>query len=111
MLPARGYPRYATHAIAEGLALAGRLGAVAERHGPRSPITLVMNENESAVNNAAIRQLAERWRANGATNVAVHRLRGVGPSHDIIEPEHNRAVVMRSYPALLALLDADRDEP
>jgi carboxylesterase len=45
-LPARGYPRYATHAIAEGLALAGRLARLAQQAPPRSPITLVTNLGE-----------------------------------------------------------------
>jgi len=105
MLPARGYPRYATHAIAEGLALATRLDALAQRSPPRAPITLVTNRDESAVNNAAIRHLAAAWRSSGATNVRLHRLRGIGPSHDIIEPEGNLRTIMRSYPGLLALLD------
>jgi len=105
MLPARGYPRYATHAIAEGLALAGRLHTLAQHGSPRAPITLVTNQDESAVNNAAIRRLAAAWHAGGATGVRVHRLHGIGPSHDIIEPEHNFPTVVRSYPDLLALLD------
>jgi len=105
MLPARGYPRYPTHAVAEGLGLAARLASAAAQAAPRAPITLVINRGESAVNNAAIRRLAAAWRASGAANVRVHTLLGIGPSHDIIEAEHNAAVVGRSYGALLALLD------
>jgi carboxylesterase len=104
MLPARGYPRYATHAIAEGLVLAERLGTRARQTPPRSPITLVINVNESAVNNAAIRQLAAAWHAAGTAHMRLHRLTGVGPSHDIIEPENNRTSIAHSYPDLLKLL-------
>ena len=106
MLPARGYPRYATHAIATSLTLAGELAALAVEAASRSPITLVANDAESAVNNGAIRRLAAAWRAHGSTDVTLHRLSGVGPSHDIIEFEARRATIERSYPALLALLDA-----
>jgi len=108
MLPTRGYPRYATHAVAEGLLLAGQLAALAHKTPPRSPITLIANVDETAVNNSAIRQLAATWRAAGATNVRMQRLAGAGPSHDIIEPENNRAIILRSYPTLLALLDGRR---
>ena len=109
MLPARGYPRYPTHAVAEGLGLAARLAEAAAHAAPRAPITLVINRGESAVNNAAIRRLAAAWRATGAANVRVHTLHGIGPSHDIIEVEHNPAVVARSYGALLALLDGEEE--
>jgi len=60
------------------------------------------------VNNAAIRTLAATWRVHGDAAVSIHRLHGIGPSHDIIEPEHNLATVQRSYPDLLALLDRTR---
>jgi len=111
MLPARGYPRYATHAIAEGLMLAARLQALARKAPPRSPITLVANVDESAVNNAAIRHLAAAWGRSGATNVRLHRLSGVGPSHDVIEHENNDPTVKRSYPTLLMLLDGSPTMP
>jgi carboxylesterase len=104
--PLRGYPRYGTHAVGEGLLLAARLQAEALRAAPKSPVLLVDNAAESAVNNRAIRRLARTWRAHDAPRVETHTLRGLGPSHDIIEPEGNRATIERSYPGLLALLDA-----
>ena len=66
-MPAHGYPRYATHAIAHALShradLAGRSGFAghAAQH-----VVLVVNARESAVNNRAVRRLYARWQAHRA---------------------------------------------
>jgi carboxylesterase len=104
-LPTHGYPRYSTHAIAQALGLAGQLAARARAVAPMSSITLVTNRGETAVSNAAIAQLARSWGRHGTVEAHLRRVTGIGYSHDIIEPERDRAIIDRSYPQILALLD------
>ncbi len=106
-LPAHGYTRYTTRALAAGLGLAEALRADARAGPPRARhVEIVRNAHETAVNNRAIDDLIERWRAVGGERVRVHRLVGLGYSHDVIEPERRHAPALRFLPHLHALLDA-----
>ena len=105
--PPHGYPRYATHSLAAGLALSAALEADARAAPPAAPrIEIVRNAGETTVNNAALDALVARWRAAGAADVRVLRLDGLPFSHDVIEPELRRAPAARFLPLLHALLDA-----
>jgi hypothetical protein len=104
-MPAHGYPRYSTHAIAHAYVVARDLLHDASETAPLTQdIVLVNNSHESAVNNRAIRKLQASWRAHG---VDVHRivLHGLPPSHDIIEPLRAPALADRVYPQLLEVID------
>lgn len=103
LLPRHGYPRFATRAIGESLAMASDLLLAARGDAPRSAVTLVVNRGELGVNNSAVVRLAKAWRARGA-RVEVRRLTGLGLSHDIIEPLRVDSKVDRSYPQLLPIL-------
>ncbi len=105
--PQHGYHRYATRSLAAGLALADALRDDA-RTGPpgAAHVEIVRNAGETSVNNRAIDDLLARWRAAGGASVRVHRLVGLGPSHDVVEPERKRAPAARFLPRLHALLDA-----
>jgi pimeloyl-ACP methyl ester carboxylesterase len=113
LLPAHGYARYTTRSLAAGLTLADAVRADAREGPPRAAhVEIVRNAAESSVSNPAIDDLVSRWRAAGGAGVRVHRLVGLGPSHDLIEPERKRAAALRFLPHLHALLDApppDRD--
>lgn len=105
--PAHGYPRYATRSLAAGLALAEALRFDALAGPPRAAhVDLVRNAGETGVSNSAIDELVTRWHAAGARNVRVHRVVGLGPSHDVIEPERAHSPAARFLPHLHALLDA-----
>lgn len=106
LMPAHGYPRFATHAVAETLALAGDLLTVARTQAPRSPIILASNQGECCVNNRAIRCLTSVWRHHEGALVEHRSLRGLGFSHDIIEPLRIGSNTNRSYPFLRELLQA-----
>lgn len=83
--PAHGYPRYPLVALRAGLAIADRVREDA-RHAPRvRAIDIAINAGETSVNNRTAQRLAAAWRKAGAS-IAVHRLSGLGWSHDIIEP-------------------------
>ena len=103
LMPAHGYPRYPLAAIYAGLAIAE--GAhVSARSAPNAAnIDIVINDGESSVNNRTAQRLAAAWRDNGGS-VAVHRLRGLGWSHDIIEPA--RPPAQRAFETLLAIIES-----
>ncbi len=102
--PEHGYPRFSTHAVAHAATLAADLFADAVRRSPRtSDARIVVNASETTVNNAAARRLAALWNRDG-TAPAVHRLRGLPASHDIIEPLRSPDLTSRVYPELIALV-------
>lgn len=103
-MPAHGYPRCASHALAQSLQIANDLLDAAKIGAPKSKITLEINAGETGVNNAAILKLAAIWRRHGAT-VELRRIEGLGRSHDIIEPLRPDARIAKSYPPIYALLD------
>ena len=99
-----GYPRFATHAVAQAANLGHDLLADA-RHRPAATadLRIVLNDRETTISNAAARRLAARWTRNGST-VALHRIAGLPLSHDIIEPLRSPELARRVYPQLLALV-------
>jgi alpha-beta hydrolase superfamily lysophospholipase len=105
-MPAHGYPRYPTRAVAQayrvalGLFDAARLGAPKARE-----IALVLNASETTVSNRSARRLAQLWNARTQGVVETHRLGGLPPSHDIIEPLRSPELVALVYPQLLDLVD------
>jgi hypothetical protein len=105
--PPHGYPRYTTRSLDAGLALADVLRDEAAAAPPcAAHVEILRNAGECSVNNATIDDLVARWRIAGATRVRLHRVEGLGRSHDIIEPERRAAPATRFLPRLHALLDA-----
>lgn len=105
-MPAHGYPRYASHALAQALALSQEVYEAAGKHAPRArSILVVTNAHEAAVNNGAVRKLVARWRARKPEAVETYEFAGLPISHDIIEPLHRPDIVEKVYPVLLELLD------
>ncbi len=100
--PAHGYPRYPLRALATGISIADAARSSAHHPPHARGIDLVINETESSVNNRTALRLASDWRASGAS-VAVHRLRGLGRSHDIIEPD--RAPALLAQHVLVGIID------
>jgi alpha-beta hydrolase superfamily lysophospholipase len=105
-LPVHGYPRFATHAVAHAVRLAGELFEAARRSAPAArDLQFVLNTRETTVSNRAALRLARLWAAHGTSRVGIHRLHGLPASHDIIEPLRSPRLTRRVYPALLALLE------
>jgi hypothetical protein len=102
--PKHGYPRYPLSALQAGLAIADR--ARDDAHGPPRvrAIDIVLNDAETSVNNRTAQRLADDWRKAGAS-IAVHRLSGLGWSHDIIEPV--RPPAQRAFATLIGILASD----
>jgi pimeloyl-ACP methyl ester carboxylesterase len=102
--PLHGYPRYPLVALRTGLAIADRARGDARRMPAVRAIDIVINAGETSVNNRTAQRLADDWRKAGAS-IAVHRLSGLGWSHDIIEPE--RAPAQLALATLLDIIDSD----
>jgi pimeloyl-ACP methyl ester carboxylesterase len=90
LLPEHGYPRYPLGALLAGLEIADHLRASADQAPPAAAIDIVLNDRETGVNNRTALRLVRAWRSAGAS-VAMHRVRGLGWSHDIIEPSRQPA--------------------
>lgn len=101
LMPVHGYPRYPLSALVAGMAI----GDAARGHAPHAgSVDLVLNDHETSVSNRTALRLASDWRAAG-TSVAVHRLRGLDWSHDIIEPA--RLPAQQALATLVEIIDAD----
>jgi carboxylesterase len=106
LLPNHGYPRYPTHAIARAYRMAHELLDDAQAARPAtSSIALVINDSEFSVSNRSIERLARIWSRYDGVDVTTHHLRGLPPSHDIIEPLREPKIVERIYPELVDLVD------
>jgi alpha-beta hydrolase superfamily lysophospholipase len=104
-MPDHGYPRYPTRILAEALGIATALTRAARTAPPATPrITIVTNARETGVNNAAARALAASWHAHDSTAVRVHRMTGLPPSHDVIEPLRAGTLARRALRTLLPIL-------
>jgi alpha-beta hydrolase superfamily lysophospholipase len=101
--PEHGYPRYPLQALIAGVSIADGVRGGAHRAPRARAIDIVLNTGESSVNNRTAQRLAADWRRAGAA-VTVHHLRGLGWSHDIIEPD--RPASRRALEPLLAIIDA-----
>jgi len=105
-LPEHGYPRYATHALAQAMLLSHELFEAAAAGPPKTQhIMLVTNAREAAVNNRAARKLANLWRARRPEALETYEFADLPISHDIIEPLHHPEIVEKVYPVLIELLD------
>jgi pimeloyl-ACP methyl ester carboxylesterase len=105
-IAACGYPRYATHAIAQSYRMARALldEALTECPGAQH-VTIVTNAAEVAVNNHAIRRLYRRWQRHRPETVELSVLTGLPLSHDIVTPERPWRLADRVHPTLLSAID------
>ena len=105
-MPAHGYPRFPTHAVAEAMTLGQELLAEAMREAPATrDVQVVLNASEAAINNPAAEKLAALWSAHEGGRIVLHRLNGLPPSHDIIEPLRAPHIARSVYAALLDLVE------
>lgn len=106
-MPEHGYPRYATHALAEALALANEVFERADRALSAKRLILVTNAREAAVNNRAIENLEARLRRVAESALDHVRLKNLPISHDIIEPLRHPEVADRVFPDIMKLIEGD----
>lgn len=107
-MPVHGYPRYATHAIAQSYLLAREVMADAGQGVAAKRLILVTNAREAAVNNRAVRRLETRLRLPSPDRLDHIVLKDVPFSHDIIEPLRHPQIADRVFPTILSLIEGDR---
>jgi carboxylesterase len=107
--PQHAYRAFATHGVTAMLrqGQAVLAGARCAKPAARSAL-VVLNDHDTAVNNALTRKLIRRWRARGAKGLATytfgieHRL-----IHDVVDPQQPEQQTALVYPILLDLLTGD----
>lgn len=105
-MPAHGYPRYSTHALAQAYRIARAVLDDAALRAPAAQrVVLVVNPRESGVNNRAIRKLYVRWQTQRPGSAELRALSGLPLSHDIIEPLRRGGLAARVYPQVLSAID------
>jgi pimeloyl-ACP methyl ester carboxylesterase len=103
-LPMHGYPRYATHAVANSLLIAREVIEGASHGISARELIFVTNAREAAINNRAVRKLERLMREPDPERLRHVVLNGIPLSHDIIEPLRHPAVAGYVYPKLLGIL-------
>ena len=104
-LPAHGYPRYATHALAQSYLLALDVMSHANEGIAADELIFVTNAREAAVNNRAVRRLEERLRSHNPERLKHAVLTDIPFSHDIIEPLRHPKIAEQVFPTILSLIE------
>jgi len=105
-LPAYAYPRYASHALAEILALGSAVKVSACREAPAAgSILVVTNANDTTVNNELTAQVVQCWQDHGAPDLRTYEFSaGLKLNHDMISPDQEGQRIDIVYPVLLDLI-------
>lgn len=106
-MPEHGYPRYATHAIAQSYLLARDVMTDAGRGVAANRLIFVTNSREAAVNNRAVRVLEKRLGTEHPERLEHVVLTDVPFSHDIIEPLRHPQIADRVFPTILKLIEGE----
>lgn len=106
-LPEHGYPRYATHALAEALKLSREVFEHADKPIAANMLVFVTNSSEAAVNNRTISKLEEKLRRFAKSRLRLVQLGDLPLSHDIIEPLRHPDVANKVFPSLINLIEGN----
>ena len=106
-MPAHGYPRYATHALAEALKLSREVFEHADKPISANMLVFVTNSSEAAVNNRTIGKLEKRLRRFAQSKLRLVKLGDLPISHDIIEPLRHPEVANKVFPSLMNLIEGE----
>lgn len=100
------YPHYNTHAIASLMVIGQALMAEARRRPPAAQrVTIITNENDESVDNAAAALVLARWQSLGASELQSYAFpRAMDLPHNTIEPEAGSFDPAATHPMLLHLL-------
>ncbi|GAC1306211.1 MAG: hypothetical protein NVSMB19_18190 [Vulcanimicrobiaceae bacterium] len=104
-IPAYGYPRFATRALAATLRIGLDVERASHRLGARGEIVTVLNEREPAIDNGIARAIADRLerRRPGSTRTVVWS--DLPAIHDIIDPTNPHGRTDLVYPRLRAEIE------
>jgi len=102
--PPHAYPRYSKHALVQTLRLGFATQAAAQRAQPAAgKIIVVLNPNDSSVNNELTMAVADIWQAHGA-NLSTYEFEAeLDLGHDLIDPTQPDQKIDIVYPRLIEL--------
>jgi carboxylesterase len=105
-LPAHGYPRYATRALAQLLRLGDALRTAASQNPPAAARVLVVtNASDERVNNALTAGVAAQWQRQGGRVETYEFPAALGLPHDLIEPIPPHPLTLDVYAQLISLVE------
>ena len=103
--PAYAYPRYSTHALVQTLRLGFAAQAQAQRIRPAAQkIVVVLNANDTAVNNKLTMDVVNIWQAHGADLFTYEFEANLKLGHDVIDPTQPDQQIGIVYPRLIDLM-------
>lgn len=105
-LPTYAYPRYASHALAEILALGSAVKVSACQTAPASKtILIITNANDTTVNNELTDQVVHCWQEHGSANLQSYVFdASLKLGHDIISPDQPGQRIDVVYPIIVELV-------
>ncbi|MDY0020153.1 MAG: alpha/beta fold hydrolase [Anaerolineae bacterium] len=102
--PPHAYPRYSKHALVQTLRLGFATQAAARRAQPAAgKIVVVLNPNDSSVNNELTMDVAAIWQAHGADLSTYEFEAELDLGHDLIDPTQPDQKIDIVYPRLIEI--------
>lgn len=102
--PPHAYPRYSKHALVQTLRLGFATQAAARRIQPAAgKLVVVLNPNDSSVNNELTMTVADIWQAHDADLSTYEFEAELDLGHDLIDPTQPDQKIDIVYPRLLEL--------
>lgn len=106
-IPAYGYPRFATRALGETLAIGLAVERDSHRLVPRGEIVVALNANEPACENTIALAIGERFRRARAAASRTIVWDDLPQIHDIIDPTNPHGRTDLVYPRLRAEIERE----
>lgn len=107
--PPHGYLGFTLHGVATILRLGEGVLAAARHEPPQAKrLTMVINENDRVIDNAAARRLVAQWRQRGTEVDLVTLPADQGLVHDFMEPTRPEQQVAKVYPQVMTWLAPTR---
>jgi alpha-beta hydrolase superfamily lysophospholipase len=104
--PATAYPRFSTHALMQTIRIGNAVYKAAKTTAPAAGrISTVVNTRDPAVNNAATKQVVDRWKHLQSGGIDYIELTNLPENHDIIDPDNPQARISLVYPRLIQTLN------
>ncbi len=104
--PEHAYPRFSSHALGEILRLGLAIQADTRQSKPASQsILVVINANDTSVNNKVTAEVVQNWRKNGVKNLQTYEFEAdLQLNHDLIDPKQVDQRINIVYPVLVDLI-------
>lgn len=105
--PPQGYPRLASHGLAQILRLGLAAQAAIYSAKPATPAILVVtNANDPSINNNLVAKIVQSWQSHGVDNLRTYEFEAaLKLDHDVIDPAIPEQRIDIVYPILVELIN------